>query len=229
MSWGQTTKYPMRFRKWLIRCWSFPLQPIISPSGAKEAWYACLRDIGIEAKLAGLGRPEEAIPPNPSYNSAGLVMVKSGEIQWVNFRRETKAHSNGDMYWVDYAHYGVPDPRMESGTARVRIKSVGVKKLPIIGPVVDVHWEGNDWGSGIIGRLNADSNTRPPLLKRSGVLRAVAMSLLEGYGPKQHEMEISACPETHCWILSTAALPPPSREVWNWVESIAKHLVVTPN
>ena len=229
MFWRQIAKDSMRFMKWLTHCWSFTLQPLMPPSAAREAWYACLRDIGIDAQLAGLGRPEEAIPPNPSYNSAGVVKVKNGKIRWVNFRRETIAHSNGDIYWVDYAHYGVPDPRMESGTERIRIKSVGVKKIPIIGQVVDVHWEGDDWGLGIINRLNRDSATKIPIRKRSWVLAAMMTSLYGGYGPKQHEVEMSVHPGTHCWILSTAAEPAPSRKLWDCFESIAKHLVATSN
>ncbi len=169
-----------------------------------EKFCAALQGVGVDARLAARGRPEEKIT---SGRSLGLIDMPGGSIQWTNVRTEYHhiGTSGGYSYHVEY---GVPDSKVTLAYHRLRIRAIRVKNFPLFGRVVDLHWEGDDLGLELIGRLNGETSIKNPLL-RSG------------------ELSIRAYGEYGCWIISThlGKVVFPSAELWTCYQTIARHLL----
>jgi hypothetical protein len=104
-----------------------------------------------------------------------------------------------------FTHYGVPDARVVFGKPAVGIKSACKKNFPLVGRVVDLQWKGNDFGLGIIERLNNDILIKDLILGSSDV---------NIYGHRFHQ----------CWTMSTE-WSGVSLELWNCYQAIAHHLL----
>jgi hypothetical protein len=166
---------------------------------------AHLRKLWIDAEMAERGRAEESI----DTGSYGLIDIRKGPIRWVNVRRVHTGGGPGGGSTTDYfVDYGVPDPRLGGDCPRAFIKSVRVRTLPLFGRVIDVCWEGQDCGLGIINHLSSDGSLKDPIVR-------------------SHDVDISANGEHTCWIIRTkpSARLGPSRELWDCYESIARHLL----
>ena len=111
---------------------------------------------------------------------------------------------------MDYINYGVPDLKVALGFPRVKIKSVRVTDFPLFGKIVDMRWEGNDFGLGVIESLNGEIPLKRPIMET-------------------HDVEIRAYPEHGCWVLFTKPKKAPSRELWDCYQAIAQHLLATPS
>jgi len=159
---------------------------------------AHLQTLGIDARIVPRGRLEEEIGGS---DSLGIIAIREGPIRWVNVRKGSSGQG-GTFY---YTGYGVPDPRLEPNSPRVRIKTVRVKTSPLFGKVVDLRWEGRDSDLGIIGRLNSDAQLKQPIMES----RDVTIEAVGDYG---------------CWIISTETRDP-SGELWNCYQTIACHLL----
>ena len=148
----------------------------------REPFVSDLRSLGIIANLAERGRPEEKIG---APNRVLWFEIESG---WVSSRGEPLGLIDtpdvGPITWVRVfrhdeevltADYGVADSNV-SQFPEVRIESVRVKRIPLVGRIINSYWRGNDFGLGIIDRLN---------------------NLLSG-----HDIRIRSYPDYGCWIIS---------------------------
>ena len=179
---------------------------------------ARLRSLGIDAQMAERNRTEEKISGSgkrslglPGMRSLGLIDIAEGPIRWVNVLPSVrKSPLSPTEYYTDY---GVPDPRLGPRVGRnipsLKIKSVCKTSGPVFGQVIDLQWEGRDFGLGIVGRLNSDISIKRPIMKSGDVtIRAYST----------------------CWIMTmvcTQPLPeePLSKELWNCYQAIAWHLL----
>ena len=80
------------------------------------------------------------------------------------------------------------------------------------GHVIRERWEGNDFGLGIVQHL------------RQNVL--VPAAFLESL--RVDSFEIRARPDHGCWILTVDDVLAPSKQEWDYYQSIASHLLGTP-
>ena len=171
---------------------------------ARDNICAGLQTLGIDAQMAERDRAEEKIG---GKGSLGIIHIPEGTIRWINVRTET--HSTGQYGgggFDYYTEYGVPDPKLGFDSPWLRIKSTRVKKPPILGEVVDLRWWGEDFGFGIVSRLNSDVQLKQPLMESRDVT-------IEAHG------------EHRCWIISTKTRDVPSEELWNCYQKIARHLL----
>ena len=159
---------------------------------------AALCAMGIDARLAERDRVEEEFG---GKGSIGLIEIPEGPIRWVNVR---KRGDNGPTHY--YTDYGVPDPRLEPDSQEPFMHSVREKTFLGFGQVVDVQWEGEDWGTGVIHRLNSDHQLKHPIME-------------------SHDVKIEAIGDYGCWIMSTQTRDVPSGELWNCYQVIAQHLL----
>ena len=114
----------------------------------REDLCAGLRAIGVDARLAGRGRPEEN--KTWSNGSLGIIDVSEGPIRWVNVVLWDWYLDGADWYKTDY---GVPDPRY---LPSLEIRSIRMKRFPKFGRVINVEWKGDDHGLGIRPHLSSD-------------------------------------------------------------------------
>jgi len=178
--------------------------------------YVGLRAIGLDARKLERGRLEEDIARG-SQKSLGLIEIQGRSIRLVNvLKAETSGGSNNPGS-VDYSNvYLVPDPVM--GLQKLKLKSVRVRSVPVVGRVVDLHWKGNFKGNHI-SRLGQDVSLNQTLIRL------------------KEDIEICSHPDHGCWsILSSRSStgnfpwvffghPAPSREQWDCYETIASHLL----
>lgn len=162
---------------------------------------AC-RPLGIEAQMAERGRPEEKIGGKAS---AGLIDIRNGPIRWINVCSIVDPNAQS-FASADFTDYGVPDPRLEPNFPKYLINGVRVKTFPLFGGVVDLRWEGDDSNLGIISRLNSDTSLKDPIM--SGC-----------------DVTIWSHGDHGCWTIETKTKEPPSEELWNCYQAIAKHLL----
>jgi len=163
---------------------------------------AGLQKLGIDAKMATRGRVEESICGS---GSIGIIYIPKGPIRWVNVRKETYGgvESRSTYY---YTEYGIHDPRLGPDSPTPYIRSVRKKSFPLFGQVVDVLWEGGDYGTGVISRLNNDDQLKEAIMKS----RDVTIKALGDYG---------------CWIMSTETRIVPSEVLFSCYQVIAQHLL----
>ena len=165
----------------------------------------------------------------------GVIDIPEGPIRWVNVFRKTEFRSEfggGSPIIIYRTVYGVPDPRVDeslrvivthdgpiagwgqSHWAPPEIRTPEIKLLciryysPSVGEAVDLRWQGDDLGLGIIDRLKGDISINQPTVM-------------------SHHVTICAVPDHRCWIISpeTETGRPPSGELWSCYQAIAQHLL----
>ena len=159
---------------------------------------AALCAMGIDARLAERDRVEEEFG---GKGSIGLIEIPEGPIRWVNV---CKRGYNPETHY--YTDYGVPDPRLEPDSQEPFMHSVRNKTFLGFGQVVDVQWEGEDWGTGVIDRLNSDHQLKHPIME-------------------SHDVKIEAIGDYGCWIISIKTRDIPSEELLSCYQTIAQHLL----
>ena len=169
----------------------------------RDKMCAHLRAIGIQAQMSERGRPEEKI--THWGKSLGIIDIQDTLIRWVDIRRDNDP-DNDRTWWIEY---GVPDSRITAGFYKVEIKIKRIKRVPIVVKVVDLKWEGKDFGLGLIERLSDDISLNKKTMAA-------------------HHLEITAYPEHSCWILEVGDVPAPAKQEWDCYRSIASHLLGTP-
>ena len=180
-----------------------------------------LCEIGIDAKYEARIRSEERIGIRKILGfiditeSLGIIDILEGPIQWVNVRRGanlqvkfTYTYKDTYTYYLDYA---IPDDRLGPNSPKVKIHSKLVQKY-FIGRAIDQHWKGKDYGLGIITQLNADATLKDPLIH------------FFKQGP-YYLFEIRTYPKYGCWILSHRTIANIPRELWDFYQRIAQHLL----
>jgi len=162
--------------------------------------YTRLRSIGVDAKLAERGWTEGQI----REGFPGLITIREGPIRWINVREETSPDWEGASTY--FTEYGVPDHRLGHNSPNLTIQSVRSKAFPLVGPVVDLHWKGEDSGLGLTERLNNDILIKKPVMD-------------------SRDVEIRSDPDNGCWIISTQTHRAPSAKLWYCYQAIARHLL----
>ena len=148
----------------------------------------------------------------------GVIDIAGSPIRWVNVKKSVDSGLGifiisfgtlvgGGSDW--YTEYGVPDPRIGPTFPNVQIKTVRVKRLPLIGKAVDLRWKGDDFGLRVMDRLSSD--------------RSISQPIMDSYG-----LEVRAHSGDGCWILTTGVKKAPPRKLWDCYQAIAHHLLATP-
>ena len=178
-------------------------------SHARDEFCAALQMLGVKVQMAERGRPEQRIEGG---GSLGLIDITKGPIRWVNVCRQKT--SGSDFYRIEY---GVPDTKVRPGYDGLRVSGVRVKTFPVLGRVVDLRWQGDDLGTGLIDLLKGDISLSGPLTTGT-------------------DLKIRYYGEHGCWIISTPWIPSgllrswravliPSAELWHCYEAVAGHLL----
>ena len=208
--------------KWL----AFPLRFHRQRISEVEESCSGLRAIGLDVRTVERGRPEERITLKLG-KSTGLIEISREPIRLVNVLPE-----KGGMYRFStyYNVYLVPAPNVRSD-GYLELRSTGVKGVPVLAPVVDVHWRAifvkirsiplfgrvptfgqtvdDRWKgtveSNLVARMNEDI-----LLKQSliGLNKDVMIRSVPDWG----------------WAMSSSQCAL-SRELWDCYTTIARHLL----
>lgn len=174
---------------------------------------AALRSLGIDAQMAkrGLGKKWIGLRDfslGSSGESLGLIDILQGPIRWVNvLKYQTHSGEGSRGYTYYFTDYGVHDPRLGPNSLRPEIK-ICVKQFLLFDPVVDLRWEGDDFGLGIVDRLNSDVSIMSLIMQMSDL-----------------DVKIHAHHRHRCWIISTKTNDAPSKELWDCYQAIARHLL----
>ena len=165
------------------------------PDKSRDELCAGLQTIGVDARMAERGRPEE----KTGEGSLGLIDIGQGSVRWINARVEDRGETT-----VHMTEYGVTDSRY---LPKIQIESVRVKTFPIFGRVIDVRWNGDDQGLGIVERLGSDSAIKDAIIGNGDELTVVARRD-QGY-----------------WLIRREIRATPSAEQWGCYQAIAEHLL----
>ena len=198
----------------------------LSHVGVARALSQCLQEYGVDARLAGPGSPGKQTDDVPN----GVIVISQGPIRRIDLYERTdiwgqNQETGHESTRTDYpTRYIVPDVRLTPGFPQdFVIRTVHRKRVPFFGKVVDIRWQGNDCGLGIIDRLNEDSSLKLPIIR-------------------DRDVSIEANPRRQCWnhgphsklypdfypVCSCLDKPVPSRDLWNCYQTIAHHLLETP-
>lgn len=170
---------------------------------------ARLHALGIPAQMAERGRPEEKIT-SWRGSSKGVIDIASGPIRWVNIKKDTYGGGPVTLTTTGWdAEYGIPDSKIDTNFPVVRIETVLVKDLPVLGKVLNLGWKGNDVSLSVINRLTSDDSLR---------------QLIFDF----YELKIETYPKHGCWLLTVKGAPDPSEMHWNCYQTIASHLLAIP-
>ena len=151
--------------------------------------------MGVDAQMAERGRPEK----QTGEGSLGVIDIGQGPIRWINMRKEERGETT-----VDFTEYGVPDSR---DFPPLKIESVRVRTVPIVGRVIDVRWEGNYLGRGIVERLGADAAIKDAIVSNRDEVTVVTRGYHRG------------------WLIRLQTKDTPSAEQWGCYQAIAEHLI----
>jgi hypothetical protein len=108
----------------------------------------------------------------------------------------------------------VPDGRLVPLSRELEIKLVRKKTAPIFGQIVDSRWRGRPSGLGIVDRLNNDLSITPVLMnvKQIRIHTDDYRGVIYGNWYR-------------CWVIETRTRKPPSMELWNCYQKIARYLL----
>lgn len=172
-----------------------------------------LQELGIDARLVERSRKEEKSGLRIIWRfvSLGLIKVKGSPIQWINIRKHSTEH--GTSYII---HFGIPDRnnlrflavRRFSSMPRISLKRI--KSFPVLGRVIDAAWQGDSHLETAVESLTSDLS-----------LKKQTMDNLT--------LSIKADVNLQCWVIETHGKDVPSKEQWRFYETIARHLLNSPN
>ena len=135
------------------------------------------------------------------------IAITGKPVQQIVIREVTYPHvDNTDI--VVYIDYLVKDSRIAVERYPVVIYTVRVRTFPLFGKVVDLRWEGDDCGTGLIDQLQGNMSIKLAIMKG----RDIRISAGDG-----------------AWYIwpynSPSAFFIPSEEEWNCYQAIARHLL----
>jgi len=161
-----------------------------------------LKALGINAEIAERDCYEEKVAG--SLVTLGIIRTAPGPITWVSVQEDSD-HGNR------WRMLGVPDPKLNVRFPQVRLNTVKIRKFPLLGPVTGLRWEGDDFGLGIIDRLNNEISVHSPI-------------------KSNHDLTIEADPAHGCWIMFEKVYwgqgHPMDKTLWDCYQSIAQQLLV---
>ena len=144
-------------------------------------------------------------------DSFGRIEVPDGPIRRVVVRKGEKildiAQYGGEEEIPDHVEYGIPDDNLSLAWSNIRQRNSFSwwrfhhwERITILADI-ESYWTGNDYGLGIINRLNGDATLR----------------VIKG-------TKIWAHPDIGRWWLSSVESVP-SKISWDSYQAIAKHLL----
>ena len=167
---------------------------------ARDEICAGLRTLGVDARMASRGRPEEG--ESGAGASVGIIDIAEGPIRWINVY---KYHSGA--YSISYGvevTYRAPKTTIKTITAMESI----------MGRMIDPDWRagGYDRYSPVVKdiqqRLGADAQIRAALIATRDDVS------IKGSGVRD-------------WVITTGTGPgeAPTRQAWDCYQAIAQHLI----
>ena len=115
-----------------------------------------LKSSGISAEIAPRGRPEENIK-GPWWGfflrSLGIIDVAEGPISSIHVVKKDRGKDSPPQWWYIFL---IPSEIPMAHNQTFKISTVRRKSFPIFGKVLEVHWNGNDWGTGLARALSED-------------------------------------------------------------------------
>lgn len=198
---------------------------------AKDKAYACLCGIGLDARMAEKGRPEEHIArPKGGIGayllsclsgstwggkSLGLIEIQGSPIRWVNMVKGITGDAGGRAFYGNALL--IPDSTIRK-EGYLELESVRVKSVPVVGQVVDFRWQARltimdeSQQQTLIGR-------KEDLVKRLGQDALLNQTLIR----LKEDIKMRSYPEYGYWVILIELTP--SREQWDCYETIARHLL----
>ena len=153
--------------------------------------------MGVEARLTEHTQPQE-------MKLGRAIDITGSPIRWINIRFEISSDP------TDTVEYGIPDSRH---IPPIEVHSKWIRTFPVFGRIIDVYWEGNDRGTGIVQLFSSDDTIKTSIKGACEVI-------------------IRGCPEQSCWLIvqkqDTWNSPLLERHQWRCYEKIAEILLATP-
>ena len=118
--------------------------------------------------------------------------------------RQDGSQYSPPQWWVVLC---IPDERPFSKRRMVEIKTAKKKSFPLFGKVVDVTWEGDDYGTGLLRTLSNDYTVKS-WIKRIGNLEV-----------RRYDEEFQG------WILQVDKRVTPTKEDWEIIRKIADYML----
>ena len=116
-----------------------------------------LNSLGITAVLAERGRAEERIENSWYQRSLGIIDIPEGLVRWINILKKDGNRNSPPRWWVVFV---IPDERPIPKHQAVDIKTKRKKTFPLFGEIIDVKWQGNDAGTGLVYTLSSDESVK---------------------------------------------------------------------
>ena len=162
---------------------------------ARDKLCAGLCEIGVNARMAERGRPED----KTGEGSLGIIEIGRSPIRWANVRKEN--HHETTIYFTEF---GVPDARRLTD---LRIRPVRVRSFPVFGRVIEVRWEGDDRTYGIGQQLSQDQVVKNLVIDTDDDVTVVAR------------------PDHGCWLIRRETAAAPSAGQWRCYQAVAGRLL----
>lgn len=140
-----------------------------------------LNSMGVPAKLAEPGRPEELITTERGV-SLGLIELSGSPIRWCVVKRDIQNDRP-----LTYFEYGVPDSKINGYFSKAKLMATELRASPLFGNVLAVKWIGSAPGS-LAERLEKDDEGMRLMLANGGCT-------------------VEAHQSSGCWIMTTHRSP----------------------
>lgn len=171
-----------------------------------------LIQLGIEAEITRR-RPlyESKQLAGIPFHPVGFINIGKGPISRINISRCTYQGLEGaeSDYRIDYV---VPDSRMTKELAHIQLWVAFTRTEGFLGHrVVDLRWDGNDFGSGVKDLLNADESLKAQIMEVSA-----------------EDLQIGLNIEAKCWFITifyAHYASPPGHALWGCYQAIAERLL----
>ena len=183
----------------------------------RDKVYAGLQTLGVDARMAERGRPEEHVGEDFG-KSLGLMEIRGSPIRWVNVLKETEG--GGPTSTVNYTiAFLVPNPTIQR---EVHLKTIREKSVPVVGRVVDLQWQGN-FEEGFNGLMIEKAIRNQSLTRLREMVRWLNedVSLNENLIRLNADVHIRGYPKYDYW----AILHISGSFEWDCLETIARHLL----
>ena len=184
------------------------------PGEKREAFCAHLVSIGINARLAQRGSPEELFR-EPKENSLGLIYIYNQVLDWANMvqgplrstrERDLLYYRSAARPYYYRIWYGVKDANLSISTPMLRFRSVRQRSPKVFGPVVDVTW-GNELQQMELEPLCSDDALKQRLIK------------------ERVDVDVAGFPDGYWLIANREAGRPPTQPIWECYEAVAAALL----
>jgi hypothetical protein len=175
----------------------------------RDALATNLNAIGVRAEMIERGAIAEKIEDSWYKRSLGIINIPEGPIRWINIlKRDRSQHNPRPRWWVvlGIPDYSPPIPRHGNKIEKIKIKAVREKTFPLFGKVVEVKWNGNDGGTGLLDVLNRDEAVKTLSLH------------LGNLGVKRHIKGFQG------WTLTVDRKITPTNKDWKTIVQISDYL-----